>query len=61
MLSPIARLKFGTSETTISGRLPRQKRSSRRTCLEWNRRISRCITFIICGDPSVQPFFSRRL
>ena len=32
-LSPSARLKFGTRDTTISGRLSRQNRSSSRTCL----------------------------
>ena len=60
-LRPIAKLKFGTSETTISGRLSRQNFSSRRTCAGRYSASTRCMPRMSCGEPSVQPFLSIRL
>jgi hypothetical protein len=57
-LSHMARLKLGTRETTMSGRLLRQKSTSMRTCFEWNSRMTRCMPAVSCGEPSVQPLRS---
>ena len=57
----MARLKFGTSDTTKSGWVLCQWRRSRAVKDLWLRRMSACKTFNSCPNPKVQPRASRAL
>src|SRR5277367_4943957 len=60
-LSHKARLKCGTKDTTMSGAVSRQCRSSTRTVAACRDQIANCNTFIKYTLPKVQPLRSIQL